>query len=130
MINLNEFEDMVTFKQEDEDGNIALDRGDVLELIERLRQAEKDAARYQWLLDNCTTQQADSCGPIFVMTIRRNKNQNNVGLSIDEAMNDLMDEKVRCPYCESEFDDFTAEADFIGWHGMCAKCFLSEESND
>lgn len=88
MINLNEIEDMATFKQEDEDGNIALDRGDVLELIERLRQAEKDAARYRWMLDNCTTQQADSCGPIFVITIRRNKNPNNVGLSIDEAMND------------------------------------------
>ena len=57
------------------------------ELIERLRQAEKDAARYQWLLNNCTTQQADSCGPIFVMTIRRKNNHNNVGLSIDEAMN-------------------------------------------
>ena len=61
---------------------------DVIELANRLREAEKDAARYRWMLDNCTTQQADSCGPIFVMTIRRNKNPNNVGLSIDEAMND------------------------------------------
>ena len=60
---------------------------EVIDLIEHLRKAEKDAARYRWLLDNCTTQQADSCGPIFVMTIRRNKNPYNVGLSIDEAMN-------------------------------------------
>ena len=44
-------------------------------------------------------------------------------------MHDMIDEKVKCPHCESEFDDFTAEADFIGWHGMCVKCFLSEESN-
>ena len=44
-------------------------------------------------------------------------------------MPDLMDEKVKCQHCESEFDDFTAEADFIGWNGVCVKCFLSEESN-
>lgn len=56
------------------------------ELIERLRQAEKDAARYRFLLDNCTTQQADSCGPIFVMTVRIKSYPGNVGLSIDEAM--------------------------------------------
>ena len=87
MIDLAEFEEMVEFRKEDEDGNIALYRGDILELIERLRQAEKDATRYRYLIDNCTTQQADSCGPIFVMTIRRKNNPYNVGLSIDEAMN-------------------------------------------
>ena len=87
MINLAEFEDLVTNRQEDEDGNIALDRGDILELIDMVRQGEKDAARYRFLLDNCTTQQADSHGPIFVMTIRQKNNQFNVGLLIDEAMN-------------------------------------------
>ena len=87
MIGLAEFEDMVTGRQEDEDGNISLDRGDVLELIDMARRGGKDAARYRFLLDNCTTQQADSCGPIFVMTIRQKDNPFNVGLSIDEAMN-------------------------------------------
>ena len=87
MINLAEFEDLVTSRQEDEDGNISLDRGDVLELIDMVRHGEKDAARYRFLLDNCTTQQADSHGPIFVMTIRQTNNPFNVGLSIDEAMN-------------------------------------------
>ena len=87
MVNLTEFEEMVELRHEDENGDVALDRGDILKLIERLRQAEKDAARYRFLLDNCTTQQADSCGPIFVMTIRRKNNPYNVGLSIDEAMN-------------------------------------------
>ena len=52
MIDLAEFEDMVTFRQEDEDGNIALDRGDILELLDMIRQAEKDAARYRWLMQN------------------------------------------------------------------------------
>ena len=52
MINLAKFEDFVTFRQEDEDGNIALDRGDILELIDMARQAEKDAARYLWLIQN------------------------------------------------------------------------------
>ena len=55
--------------------------------IERLRELERDALRYRFLCDNCTTQQADSCGPIFVMTIRQKNNPFNVGLSIDEAMN-------------------------------------------
>ena len=53
---------------------------------ERLREFERDAMRYRFLLDNCTTQQADSCGPIFVMTIRIKSHPGNVGLSIDEAM--------------------------------------------
>lgn len=86
MIGLAEFEDMVTSRQEDEDGNISLDRGDILELIDMVRREEKDAARYRFLLDNCTTQQADSRGPVFVMTIRQKNNLYNVGLLIDEAM--------------------------------------------
>ena len=52
MIDLVKFEDMVTFRQEDEDGNIALDRGDILALLDMIRQAEKDAARYRWLMQN------------------------------------------------------------------------------
>ena len=55
--------------------------------VERLREFERDAMRYRFLRDNCTTQQADSHGPIFVMTIRQKDNPFNVGLSIDEAMN-------------------------------------------
>ena len=55
--------------------------------VERLCEFERDAMRYRFLRDNCTTQQADSCGPIFVMTIRQKNNPFNVGLSIDEAMN-------------------------------------------
>ena len=54
--------------------------------VERLREFERDAMRYRFLLDNCTTQQADSHGPIFVMTIRQKHNLFNVGLAIDEAM--------------------------------------------
>ena len=55
--------------------------------VGRLHEFERDAMRYRFLRDNCTTQQADSCGPIFVMTIRQKDNPFNVGLSIDEAMN-------------------------------------------
>ena len=54
--------------------------------VERLREFERDAMRYRFLLDNCTTQQADSHGPVFVMTIRQKDNPFNVGISIDEAM--------------------------------------------
>ena len=88
MIGLAEFEDMVTSRQENEDGNISLDRGDILELIDMVRREEKDAARYRFLRDNCTTQQADSCGPVFVMTIRQKNNPFNVGLSIDKTMDE------------------------------------------
>ena len=56
--------------------------------VERLREFERDAIRYHFLRDNCTIQQADSCGPIFVMTIRRKDNLFNIGLSIDEAMDE------------------------------------------
>ena len=56
--------------------------------VERLHEFERDATRYCFLRDNCTTQQADSHGPIFVMTIRQKDNPFNVGLSIDEAMNE------------------------------------------
>ena len=54
--------------------------------VERLREFERDAMRYRFLRDNCTTQQADSHGPVFVMTIRQKDNLFNVGLLIDEAM--------------------------------------------
>ena len=56
--------------------------------VERLREFERDAMRYRFLRDNCTAQQTDSCGPIFVMTIRRKNNLFNVGLAIDEAMDE------------------------------------------
>ena len=56
--------------------------------VERLREFERDAMRYRFLRDNCTTQQADSHGPIFVMTIRQKNNPFNVGLSIDETMDE------------------------------------------
>lgn len=60
--------------------------------ITRLRETEKDAARYRWLRDNCTTTQADCLGPIFVMTVRRKDHLFNVGLSIDQAMKEKGDE--------------------------------------
>lgn len=60
MIDLAEFEDMVTSRQENEDGNISLDRGDILELIDMVRHGEKDAARYRFLrqLYNPTSRQS------------------------------------------------------------------------
>lgn len=60
--------------------------------ITHLRETEKDAARYRWLRDNCTTTQADCLGPIFVMTVRRKEHLFNVGLSIDQAMKEKGDE--------------------------------------
>ena len=65
---------------------IEVEAGDIVNLITRLREAERDAARYRWLRDNCTTTQADCLGPIFVMTVRRKEHLFNVGLSIDQAM--------------------------------------------
>ena len=52
MVDLAEFEEMVTSRQENEDGDISIDRGDVLELIDMVRQTEKDATRYRWLMQN------------------------------------------------------------------------------
>ena len=65
---------------------------EIIFMLTRLREAEKDAARYRWLRDNCTTTQADCLGPIFVMTVRRKEHLFNVGLSIDQAMKEKGDE--------------------------------------
>jgi hypothetical protein len=34
-------------------------------------------------------------------------------------------EMVACPYCKKEYPDFTADSEFIGWHGVCAGCALN-----
>ena len=48
MIDLDEYEEAIIFKQELECGGvIAVGRDDLLHVIDRLRQAEKDAARYR-----------------------------------------------------------------------------------
>ena len=53
MIDLDKYEEAIVFKQELECGGvIAVGRDDLLHVIDRLRQAEKDAARYRWLRDN------------------------------------------------------------------------------
>ena len=31
---------------------------------------------------------------------------------------------VVCPHCGAEYADFTHEAEFVGWNGVCAKCVL------
>ena len=31
---------------------------------------------------------------------------------------------VVCHHCGAEYADFTHEAEFIGWNGVCAKCVL------
>ena len=52
MIDLDEYEEAIIFKQELECGGvIAVGRDDLLHVIDRLRQAEKDAERYRWLRD-------------------------------------------------------------------------------
>ena len=52
MIDLDKYEEAIVFKQELECGGvIAVGRDDLLHIIDRLRQAEKDAARYRWLRD-------------------------------------------------------------------------------
>lgn len=71
---------------------LGLSKSECASLLSMLREAEKDAARYRWLRDNCTTTQADCLGPIFVMTVRRKEHLFNVGLSIDQAMKEKGDE--------------------------------------
>ena len=31
----------------------------------------------------------------------------------------------KCPHCKKEYPDFTADSEFIGWHGICAGCMLN-----
>ncbi len=37
---------------------------------------------------------------------------------------------VRCPHCEKECLEGTPEAEFIGWHGLCAECELNNSVGD
>ena len=34
-------------------------------------------------------------------------------------------EMVTCSHCKKEYPDFTADSEFIGWHGICAGCALN-----
>ncbi|MGL4752796.1 MAG: hypothetical protein ACRCXB_10355 [Aeromonadaceae bacterium] len=78
MIDLDKYEDAITFKQELELGGISVCRDDVLELITRLRQAEKDAARWRFLTDS----------PSGSLTLRiHNSRCDHRDGAIDEAMN-------------------------------------------
>ena len=29
---------------------------------------------------------------------------------------------IECQHCNKQFEEGTPEAEFIGWHGMCAEC--------
>lgn len=96
MVNIRDFELMVSDTEMSKAGkgpmNIEIHWALADELITRLREAERDAVRYRWLRDNCTTTQADCLVPIFVMTVRRKEHLFNVGLSIDQAMKENGDE--------------------------------------
>lgn len=33
---------------------------------------------------------------------------------------------IECPHCKKPYNEGTQEAEFIGWHGICAECELKE----
>ena len=103
------------------------------ELIDRLIKADKDAARYRWLRE-CHWSESPLCAVVnpkkMVKLGADCPTTTRLDDAIDEAMNALMDGKAKCQHCGSQFDDLTEEAEFIGWHGMCVKCFLSEDNHD
>lgn len=39
---------------------------------------------------------------------------------------DQGEDMVICPVCNNEFPGHTESAEFIGWHGKCAGCFLGD----
>ena len=38
-------------------------------------------------------------------------------------------EPVKCPRCKMTYTGWN-EAEFIGWHGECVECFMSEDDKD
>lgn len=38
------------------------------------------------------------------------------------------DPEVSCQGCGESFRDGSEEAEFIGWHGVCSKCMISDEN--
>ena len=45
-------------------------------------------------------------------------------------MNNIPDDSkmtwvIKCQHCNKEYEEGTPEAEFIGWHGLCAECELN-----
>jgi hypothetical protein len=76
--------DLVSFAYEFDKHFVANASPDVvLQLLDMLEAAQKDAARYQWLLDKCTAGDwSKVCGPYSQMLM--------VGASLDEAIDAAM----------------------------------------
>lgn len=36
-----------------------------------------------------------------------------------------LDEENKCQHCNKKYEEGTPEAEFIGWHGLCAECELN-----
>ena len=37
-----------------------------------------------------------------------------------------LDEENKCQHCNKKYEEGTPEAEFIGWHGLCAECELNK----
>ena len=47
-------------------------------------------------------------------------------------MNNIQDDSkmvwvIKCQHCNNEYEEGTPEAEFIGWHGLCAECELKAQ---
>ena len=98
MIDLDKYEEAIVFKQELECGGvIAVGRDDLLHIIDRLRQAEKDAARYRWLRDEAAD--ADQTSPLVFMSDECADivtDGDYQGIMFGKLLDAAIDEAMRC----------------------------------
>ncbi|MNG70302.1 hypothetical protein D3C79_286840 [compost metagenome] len=68
-------------------------KGDLLDIITRLRESDRDAARYRWLIDN-TVFESNNGGVSWAVTFNLPKPwiSKNISESIDQAMKEMGDE--------------------------------------
>lgn len=96
MIDLDELIEIAQDEIDSGDGNIIfeqLDNLDALEILTRLRQAEKDAARYRWLRESASTEDHGGLAYNFrlVDAIRYMPGPvPNETMDIDEAIDEAM----------------------------------------
>ena len=101
MIDLDKYEEAIVFKQELECGGvIAVGRDDLLHIIDRLRQAEKDAARYRWLRDESAFTHGNAPLAFFTDTngdqIAFDFDGSSCSVLHDEMLDAAIDEAMRC----------------------------------
>lgn len=90
MINFDNIENSLRHEIADDNGDVSCDLTNtaLLELITRLRQAEKDAARYRWIVEQFWFQDEASW--------RLNIKESELSVEFSDCVEEAIDEAMQC----------------------------------